>query len=732
MMGTVVFAAGLLLAPPPAAAEPWTGGPRVCAALSGGGARGLAHIGVLQALEAEGVPIHCVAGTSMGALVGSLYAAGVPPSEMQEIVRSVEWRSVFSGRPDRTLIPLALRMDDARPVFRAALRGLSVRLPAARDSDYRTNRLLFRLLADPAYRIGDDFDRLRVPFRAVATDLASGERVVLARGSLVRAVRASLGTPVNLRPVRWEGRLLVDGGLVDNLPVGPARSLGADVVVAVDVQSPLLKPRPQDSFVDTTALVIDVLLRARNEQLKSPADVEIDLRPALGTLHATEYERQAEAIEIGRRQGREGAAQAAALARSASRAVPTAAGNGGASDGAAGGPALEGVAVGEVVVRGAGRIREDVVRRAFALEPGRPFAMADALRGMDEVYATRLFDSVWLDVARGPAGAAALAVEVQEAPRVTVEVGGGYDAADQARGFLRFRNRNLFGRGERSDTTLVASHGIVGVRSTLTSERPLGLPVGIFARGLAVEEKPRFFAGHDHLGRAEFDRRGVAAGLQHGLGLTAIVRGGLAVETTNTRERAGVPLSARRDRVTLLLGEAAWDTLDDPDLPSRGAAARVRAERGLGGLGATVRPWRVRAHVEAAATPVRRLVFRAQGLWALSGGDLPVYQQTRLGGPVWIPGFQQGELWGAQALAGSFTAGVAVHRQVRVLARLGAGNVWETRGDVRLGDLVGGFGVGLEVPTRAGPIVVDWGRSVQGTSRFQVTLGFPWADPIAP
>ncbi len=694
----------------PAAAAP----ARTCVALSGGGARGLAHIGVLQALEAEGVPVHCVAGTSMGALVGSLYAAGHTPAQMDAVVRSLEWQDVFSGKAERPLIPLAQRLDDVPAVARLALSDGRLRLPPSRDSDYRTNRLLFRLLADASYRAGGDFDALPRPFRAVATDLETGEPVVLAQGSLPRAVRASLSLPVSLVPVSIDGRLLVDGGLVDNLPVRVARGLG-DVVLAVDVRSPTLRPKPTDSFVDTAAVVVDVLRRARNERFEETGDVAIDLRPALGGMREYEYLRYPEASEIGRRVAREAVLDAGAGLRAGAPAPAAAAG-----------PGLEGALVRAIEVRGTDQVREEVVRGALGMEPGRPFVMADALRAMDEVYATRLFDSVWLD-ASAVEGGTRILVEVQEAPRFTLEVGGGYDEGSQARAFVRIRNRNLLGRGERIDTTLLASDGEAGARTALTAERPFDLPVGVFTRGYVLEEKPRFFRGHAYAGRAEFDRVGLAAGLQRRLGLAGLVRVGLAWDDVHTHERPGVPFATRHDRRTALLGEAAWDVLDDVALPSSGAAVAVFVERTLSRLGTSRPYWRAGGDLRAAAKPHRRLVVRGQAFGFLSGGELPVFEQARVGGPAWMPGFHRDELWGAQALAGSVSAGVSVLGDLRVLARFGAGNVWDSRGAVGLDGLQGGFGLGLELPTRFGPIALDWGRSAGGTSRFYVSLGHPWS-----
>jgi NTE family protein len=719
-MSTVllILATVALIAQPAASNAAAGADPGVCLALSGGGARGLAHIGVLQALESEDVNVRCIAGTSMGALVGGLYAAGYSPTRMQEIVRSLEWRRVFSGRPERSLVPLALRVDEMPAVLRLPLNGRRLRLPVARDSDYRINRLLFRLLAEPGFRMGPDFDRLRVPLRTVATDLESGERVVLAEGSLPRAVRASLSTPVNLVPVTIAGRVLVDGGLVDNLPTDVAREMGAGPVLAVDVRSPALKPKPSDSFVDTTAVVVDLLMRARNEGTFSAADAEIDLRPALAGIRPTDYRRHEDAMAIGYREGRRGAAQARTLL---GEEVPAAA----RGERPAPGPALEGSRVDEVAVRGADHVRHSVVTRALGLAPGNPFAMERVLRGMDAVYATELFQSVWLDVTPSAKEGATVTVEVQEAPRVVLEAGGGYDEGDNAWGFLRLRNRNLFGRGERIDTTGIAGDSEVGVFSAVTAERPLGLPVGMFVRGYWLEDKPRVFRAHDSIGRAEFDRRAVSAGLQYHLGAAGLLRVGATAGVVYTRERAGVPFAAGQDDLGLVLGEAAWDTLDDRALPMEGLAAAVSAEHSVSGLGSDRSYWRTLARLQAAASPGRRLLARGQVLAATSGGDLPVSEQFRVGGPLWMPGFHREELWGGHALAGSLTAGVAVHHNLRALVRVGAGNVWESRQSASLGDLEGGFGLGLEMPTPAGPVTLDWGRRFDGVSRFYVSLGLP-------
>jgi hypothetical protein len=163
-------------------------------------------------------------------------------------------------------------------------------------------------------------------------------------------------------------------------------------------------------------------------------------------------------------------------------------------------------------------------------------------------------------------------------------------------------------------------------------------------------------------------------------------------------------------------------------LPSSGWVGGLSVRRGAG---ASRTYWQAVARTGAAVRPSRRLVLRGQALCALSR-DLPVYEHTRLGGPAWVPGLHRDELWGAQALAGALSAGLRVHRHATLVGRVGAGNVWRSRQAVRLDGLETGIGLGLEVPTPAGPLLLDWGRSARGSSHVQVSLGFPWRHTIAP
>src|SRR6266478_5738856 len=219
----------------PGAAPATAHRPRVGLVLSGGGARGAAHIGVLKVLEELHVPIDAIAGTSMGAVVGGLYASGLDAHEIEAIMTSLNWQDAFRDRPPREDLTFRRKQEDQNFLvkFPLGLRGGKVLLPKGLIQGQRLNQTLRRLTLPVAHIT--NFDDLASPFRAVATDLETGEAVVIGSGDLTSAMRASLSAPGVFAPVEREGRLLVDGGIAENLPIDVARAMNVDILIVVDV-----------------------------------------------------------------------------------------------------------------------------------------------------------------------------------------------------------------------------------------------------------------------------------------------------------------------------------------------------------------------------------------------------------------------------------------------------------------------------------------------------------------
>ena len=203
--------------------------PRVGLALSGGGAKGFAHIGVLKVLESAGVPIDCISGTSMGSIVGALYAIGYSVDEIEAIALESDWEDIFSDAITRRDRPIEQKLVEDRYLLSLPLVGTKIGLPRGLIAGQKVSALLDRLTL-PVHG-QTSFRELPIPFSCVATDIVTGEAVVLDSGFLPEAIRASMAIPSAFTPVEIDGRLLVDGMLVRNFPVQDVIDLGADLVV---------------------------------------------------------------------------------------------------------------------------------------------------------------------------------------------------------------------------------------------------------------------------------------------------------------------------------------------------------------------------------------------------------------------------------------------------------------------------------------------------------------------
>ena len=277
-------------APPPAAAGAVARRPRIGLVLSGGGARGAAHIGVLEILDQLHVPIDAIAGTSMGAVVGGLYASGLSANEVATVANSLNWQDAFHDRPPRTELTYRRKEEDESFLvnFPLGIRNWSFQLPKGLIKGQSLEMLLRRLTV-PVATI-KSFDSLPTRFRAVATDLATGEAVVMKDGDLASAMRASLSAPGLFVPVEREGRVLVDGGVADNLPIDVARTMDVDILIVVDVGAPLFARDRLGSATAISNQMLSILIRRdATRQLQTLAQSDILISPVMGGASSFDF-----------------------------------------------------------------------------------------------------------------------------------------------------------------------------------------------------------------------------------------------------------------------------------------------------------------------------------------------------------------------------------------------------------------------------------------------------------
>ncbi|EJC7101312.1 patatin-like phospholipase family protein [Vibrio parahaemolyticus] len=274
--------------------------PKVAVVLAGGGAKGAAHIGVLKALEEMHIPVDIITGTSMGAYVGGLYATGMSADEIDSFIYSVDWNSGYRDRVDRSQRRVRDKEYEDRYQITTdlGLRFGEVRAPTG----VVQGQNMLRVLRETTGNLGrfESFDELAIPYRSVATDILELDEVVIGNGYLVDAMMASMSVPGALPPYKLNGHMLVDGGVVNNMPVDVARAMGADVVIAVDISTDY---KTEDDFTGLFTVADQLsnylVRRSTQQQVETLQEHDVYIRPNVGQMETVEFDKMPWAFQSG-------------------------------------------------------------------------------------------------------------------------------------------------------------------------------------------------------------------------------------------------------------------------------------------------------------------------------------------------------------------------------------------------------------------------------------------------
>lgn len=273
--------------------------PRIGLVLGGGGARGFAHLGVLQELEKRNIPIACISGTSAGALIGGAYASGMPLDDLRKLLDATDWDALLAGSPARASVPFDRKRNDYKNYFDLAMgvRDGKLVTPRGAINSQQIDMFIHRMVRDINV---NSFDQLPIPFRAVSTDLLTGDAVVFDKGELALAMRASMAVPGIFDLVEYRNRLLVDGMLARNVPVQDIKGRCADQVIVVDVGEPMKKADEINTLFDVIAQTTNIAVN-RNvaEQMALLGPDDIVIRPDLSQFSAGDFNKYAQISEQG-------------------------------------------------------------------------------------------------------------------------------------------------------------------------------------------------------------------------------------------------------------------------------------------------------------------------------------------------------------------------------------------------------------------------------------------------
>jgi NTE family protein len=722
----------------PAAASPTR--PRVGLVLSGGGARGLAHVGVLKVLERERVPVDLVVGTSMGAIIGGLYASGMRAADIERELVAVRWDEIFAPRVSRQELSQRRKEQDFEisAMLELGWRDGELRTPQAAVSSRGLESLLRRYTL-PVRQV-DRFDRLPIPFRAVATDMETGAAVELSQGDLAVALRSSMSVPGVFAPTEYAGQVLGDGGLVNNLPVDIARRMGADVVIAVNVGTPLSGRETLGSVVGLTAQMINILTEQNVQRsLASLRERDVLVAPALGTLSSGDFERTADFIKLGiaaaeatRPRLQELAIDERAYAawgqrHSAQNAPP---------------PAL-----GFVAFEGTTATHPQRFAAQLESQPGQTFDAGRAERDTRRLAATGDYVRADYRVVRTPAGEGLL-FDLEDKPWGPNFLRVGLDLSTDFAGRSSF---NLKLSHERHWLTPSGTEWRnrlnLGESPMVASElyHPLNWTTGPaddwFVSGWGLVESRRislYSLGGNQLGL--FSRLTARGGLDLGQpwGGFGELRFGLVRESRRTHARLLSAEYTGQETAPLehesgVRVRAVIDQLDFALFPQRGYrfdAQVVAGERRTGSQTGSFH------HVQASGTYVRsfgRHTVNLFGLMDLSdqSDDLALVGRQSLGGFHLMSGYQPGQISGNQLLFGRLTWYMRLNRSVALTrgfflgGTLEAGNAWLRRSQMSVSDLRTSASVFLGADTGIGPMYLGLTTAHRGETGIMFFIGRP-------
>ena len=710
---------------------------RIGLVLSGGGARGLSHVGVLKVLEAERIPIDAIAGTSMGAIVGGLYASGMSATELEHELLKVEWAKVFAARVDRQHLSQRRKEEDFEisPLIELGIRDGELRVPAGAVSSRGLENLLRRFTLP--VRDVQDFNRLPIPFRAVATDLETGAAVVLSHGDLALALRASMSVPGVFPPTEVDDRLLGDGGLVNNVPVDVARAMGVDVVIAVNIGTPLAGRETLSSVVGITAQMINILAEQNVQRsLATLGRSDVLVSPQLGALTAADFAKVAEAIASG-----ESGAQAA-LARLRPLAVSPSA----YAQWRAEHPKLRRpeATIGFVAFEGSTQTNPSRFAAGLESRPGQPFNVDHAAADARTLAASGDYLRADYRLVSSNSGADGLVFDLEDKPWGPNYLRVGLDLATDFNGRGSFNLKLSHNRHwlTPSGTEWRNRLQIGAVPSFFTElYHPLNWTAGLandwfVATYASSERRDGTLYGQDGSELARFKRTTARAGIDLGQpwGRFGEIRLGLGtqrVRATPTLVSASLSSTLRQVQATEtgLRLAVVVDQLDYANFPQQGY--RLVGEAAIGDGSNAGRFQRVEASALGAITYGRHtfnLFASARGASQQQGATLGRYA---LGGFHQLSGYRDGQLLGNYVLLSRLTwymrltGTPTLARGYFFGASAEAGNAYLTRDALRANSLRAGMSLFIGADTALGPLYLALTHAPHGQTGVVLFLGRP-------
>ncbi len=698
--------------------------PKIGIAFSGGGARGLAHIGVLKVFEEEGLQAEIVCGTSMGSIIGGLYAAGYSPAFLEEMVNSVDWFDVFRETVDRRYITMRQKMFRDRYLMAFPIDNGKISLPSGIIKGQKIHRLFYEL-SWPVIEV-DDFSEFPRDFSCVATDIATGEAYVIDSGTLADAMRTSMAIPTAFTPVNRDGRLLVDGGLVRNLPAIDAINLGADIVICIDVSSDLVGKDSLKTVLDIIDQTTDILMKSTMDASKEYCDLYI--RPELSSIGTLDFSDIPFIIEQGEKAARAHIDEIRELVENTGgfREVP---------EQMEETPATS-IEIIEVRFDGLSEISSKLVSTLLGFKPPASVTADNMDKALQRMYSTGYFSKISYRFIREEAGRT-LVLEIEEEMPDYFGIGLRYDTRWSFSALLGVQMRNLIGHGSILNLEFVFSSRI-NLLGIYTIDAGMGKWLLPGIAGNYVDDYIERYVDGERTSRwgVRAGRAGLLIESSLGYMFRCMISGG--GEWYSIRPDIAPPGTETEAGGLFFAGGDIWlDTLDRSWMPRRGLQIKISGQY-FPDMSINEDSYNRAYGQMVAAVPLHsRVSLRGTFLYGITGGGRPLpHHRYYLGGIMsWFDyygernvsfyGYEPFEFSGANAYLAGAELQIALTGRWLVAGHFNAGAAVDDRADVFKSEntFTGGAGT-IAYETPAGPAELTLAGSERNGMKLWLSFGY--------
>jgi len=685
--------------------------PKTALVLSGGGARALGHIGVLKALERQGFTPDLVVGTSMGAIIGGLYASGVPIKEIEELARNIDYNSFFTNQNYKKIELASQKLTDFPALARMKIdTNMNMHFPKYLYTTQSIRNVIMPYTLPAQYMSGGNFDSLAIPFRVVSTDISSGSTVVSDNGNLAKLISGSSAMPFLLAPVIQDSMRLVDGGLTNNVPCDVAASLGADFIVTSDFTS-----RKREIPVDATAsrLVEQTInTLAYSSDVKNIHLTDLYIRPKVEHVSSTAFQKIDIMIESGYQETKKIIDRLPEYSsegndrkdwyRSAQRK-------------------LKSTKIDSIGYSLNSSMNKYIIKSENPFNSGDRWSKEKAITSVKNLYSTNLFNSIDLNIVK-KGDSTILSYNLKTRAKGRISFGAFYSSELNARAFFSLDYRNFLNSSINNRFYLVTSDRYNKLAWDITAPRILYTNFTNYISTYYIRENIPIY---EEEASALYDKTGIDINFGLNVEREALTSVGLLFERINIPKNPELEfIDQNQYYITRLQGQLFVDNRNDYDRPTQGKLTRITYEHSIKN---NLSPFMSVGKLSVKTVDYQQLNENFTMVTHLNGGIMnrahSFFDKFRLGGVNSFPGYHEDALFGKLYFTLGFEGRLQIKNNLYMRGKLVGGNIGEGAEIIQWEESRLGSRLGLSLSTPFGPVSVDIGNCLEKSPLLYFSFG---------